>query len=432
MKKSILSFILALGSLGAGADVIVMTDGTTMQVHNVEPASKWIYYTESPDADAPIKKMAIDKVFAYKIGEEQMTTVASAPTTAASSETSSTSQTQPVQEAAAQNGPRKLDPAPAPDNASLIAAYNNHPPLTYIGKNPNPDKYTSYFLSLWGIEEGSVLSDANVEIGFETVYLENDKDRSVIGHRIKVINKTDKPIYIDLASCYKIMNGGYSVPYFTNSVYSEGSNTTKGGALNMGAVAGALGVGGALGTLAGGINVGGATTQSTSITTTEQQVITIPPHSLACLPGEKFSTGKEIKECYEPIFFYNKVIGESYAKSYAKSGYERGMTICLDQKAQKIADDPNATRESLNVRHWIQTDFTPETTPKKIGRIITYSTSPDFSTYTSLPVNLYMRGAFGMNMNSMSSVHCYFNDKTYDCITDKEHFIVGGGHVKKK
>ena len=130
MKKSILSFILALGSLGAGADVIVMTDGTTMQVHNVEPASKWIYYTESPDADAPIKKMAIDKVFAYKIGEEQMTTVASAPTTAASSETSSTSQTQPVQEAAAQNGPRKLDPAPAPDNASLIAAYNNHPPLT--------------------------------------------------------------------------------------------------------------------------------------------------------------------------------------------------------------------------------------------------------------------------------------------------------------
>ena len=108
------------------------------------------------------------------------------------------------------------------------------------------------------------------------------------------------------------------------------------------------------------------------------------------------------------------------------------MTICLDQKAQKIADDPNATRESLNVRHWIQTDFTPETTPKKIGRIITYSTSPDFSTYTSLPVNLYMRGAFGMNMNSMSSVHFYFNAKTNDCITDKEHFIVGGGHVKKK
>ncbi len=43
MKKSILFFMMALGSLGAGADVIVMADGTTMQVHNVEPASKWIY-----------------------------------------------------------------------------------------------------------------------------------------------------------------------------------------------------------------------------------------------------------------------------------------------------------------------------------------------------------------------------------------------------
>lgn len=89
-----------------------------------------------------------------------------------------------------------------------------------------------------------------MEIGFEKVYLENDKDRSVVGHRIKVINKTDKPIYVDLGSSYKIMNGGYAVPYFKGAVYTEGSSSMQGGSLNVGAVAGALGIGGALGTFA--------------------------------------------------------------------------------------------------------------------------------------------------------------------------------------
>lgn len=250
------------------------------------------------------------------------------------------------------------------------------------------------------------------------------------GYHIKVINKTDAPIYIDLASCFKIMNGGYSVPYFTNSVYTEGTSNTKGGALNMGAVAGALGVGGVLGTLAGGINIGGATTKSAGITTTEQRILTIPPRSLACLPGEKFSSGKEILECYEPIFFYHRTFSESRAIEIARRGDLSSITVSLDQKSQKIGDNPQATRESMNIRRWMQTDYTPQESPKKIGRVITYSISPDFLTYTSLPITLYLRGGFGLNMSSPNIY--WFNDRTYDGITDKQHLIVGEGYVKSK
>lgn len=413
---------MTMAVFSAMANMIVTVDGTSMQVYNIEPAQKWIFYTESADENADIKRLPIDRVFAYKIGDGPMTTVSATPAAPAQEQPAATG-------TPAKSG--KLDPVPAADNEALIAAYNDHPQLAYIGKNPQPDKYTNDFISLWGIDEGSILSDENVEIGFEPVYSEND-NRSVIAQRIKVVNKTDAPIYIDLASCYRFTYGGCSIPYFTNAVYTESSSNTTGGSLNLGAVAGALGVGGAVGTLASGLNIGRAATQSAGITKAEQQIITILPHSMACLPGEKFSSGKKIVECYEPIFFRNTMIKESYINNASKDGNAVFMTQALDQKTQKKEDNPRATRESLNIRRWIQTDYTPEESPKKIGRIITYSTSPDFSTYTSLPINLYMRGAYGLYMGTGTPPSFYFNDKNYDSIIDKEHFIVGKGYVKSK
>lgn len=424
MKKTItrLTLLLTLAAPAvAMADVIVMHDGTTMQVHNIDVASKWLYYTDTPDDDAETRRISVDRVFGYKIGDGAMTTIGTTPAPAPEAQTSQT---------ATSDGPRFVEPQPASDNAALIASYNNHPTLEYLDKKPQPDKFTHYFISLWGIEDNSILSDDNVEIGFEKVYLEGDKYRSVIGHYIKVRNKTNKPLYVDLASCYKIMNGGYSVPYFTNSVYNEGTSGTVGGSLNLGAVAGALGVGGALGTLASGVNVGKSHTQSTGISTAEQQILTVPPMGSIALPGSKVSNGKKILECYEPIYFYNPHVSDSRKSDALKYEMLNMVTIGEDVSQQKVLDDQSATRETLNIRRWIQTDYTLDETPKKIGRLITYSTSPDFSTYTTLPVNLYMRGAFGINLNG--SAYFYFNDKTYNCITDKEHFITGYGIVKKK
>lgn len=110
-----------------------------MQVHNVEVATKWVYYTETDNADAPIKKIPIDRVFAYKIGNGALTNVGS---TAAPAKTEA-----PAANDNAQAGPKKADPVPAANNAALIASYNNHPELKYNNKDPQPDKKTEYFLS---------------------------------------------------------------------------------------------------------------------------------------------------------------------------------------------------------------------------------------------------------------------------------------------
>lgn len=420
LRMAVLAVLTVSASAVAFADVLVMNDGSTKKVFNVEATQKYIYYTLTEAAD-DIQRIPVGEVFAYKIGDGPMTPVGQAQVNAPQ-------QTNPTEQPATKvTG--EIKPVPSEDNGQLIYRYNGHEPLVYKDKKPQPDKYTGYFMSLWGMEDSSVLSDSVVKIGFEHIYLDGNKDHSIIGHRLKVTNKTDKPLYIDLANSFRKMNGGYMEPFYKGSVYSEGAASTSGGSLNMGAVAGALGVGGALGTLASGLNVGQANTKTAGITTAEQQYLIVPAHSSVTMPGRKVSNGKTILETYEPLFFCQKTYGESVEKYALKNSDLTTLTVTEDQKAQKVKDDQDVSRESLEIRRWVQTDYTPETTPKKLGYIITYSTEPDFSAYTRLPVDMYMRGAFGFNVNG--SYYFYYNSTTYDFTSDLDYMITGGGHVGK-
>ncbi len=420
--NAVILTLLAMTSVTAVADVIVLNDGTTMQVYNVEAATKWVYYTDTADDSGEVKRIAVDRVFAYKIGEGPMTTIGGNnrdPEVTQKSEIDKTD-----------TKPQRVDAIPASDNASLIDAYNSQPDLEYKNKKPDSKNLSDYFLTIWGIEDNSILSDENIEIGFEKVYLENDKNNSIIGHHIKVRNKTDRPVYIDLASCYRIMNGGYAAPYYTNSVYSETNGASRGASLNLGAVAGALGIGGAAGTIAGGVSVGGGTSRSIGISTVEQQIITIPPFSSVTLPGMKVSDGTNFHECIEPIYFCNLPASEAVTNSMVRNNsYVVKLAIAEDQRLQKVPDAQNATRDNLAIPRWGQKNFTSANSPKHIGRIITYSLSPDFSTFKSLPVNLYIRGAFGIKL--IMEDQRFFNEKRFAPVADPEHLIIGCGKVKK-
>ncbi len=420
--NAVILTLLAMTSVTAVADVIVLNDGTTMQVYNVEAATKWVYYTDTADDSGEVKRIAVDRVFAYKIGEGPMTTIGGNnrdPEVTQKSEIDKTD-----------TKPQRVDAIPASDNASLIDAYNSQPDLEYKNKKPDSKNLSDYFLTIWGIEDNSILSDENIEIGFEKVYLENDKNNSIIGHHIKVRNKTDRPVYIDLASCYRIMNGGYAAPYYTNSVYSETNGASRGASLNLGAVAGALGIGGAAGTIAGGVSVGGGTSRSIGISTVEQQIITIPPFSSVTLPGMKVSDGTNFHECIEPIYFCNLPASEAVTNSMVRNNsYVVKLAIAEDPRLQKVPDAQNATRDNLAIPRWGQKNFTSANSPKHIGRIITYSLSPDFSTFKSLPVNLYIRGAFGIKL--IMEDQRFFNEKRFAPVADPEHLIIGFGKVKK-
>ena len=116
---------------------------------------------------------------------------------------------------------------------------------------------------------------------------------------VMIINKTDSTMYIDMAESYYIGNGDAQRLY-TNSVTTNFSSGSKGATVNLGSVTNALGVGGVVGTLAQGVNVGGSNVSGLSTQVFEERYISIPPLSRKAVKSVSFpsvvSSVKELKE----------------------------------------------------------------------------------------------------------------------------------------
>lgn len=108
---------------------------------------------------------------------------------------------------------------------------------------------------------------------------------------VVVRNNTDEVMIIDQTKSFLVNSNGKSISYYdpTVRVTSEtsSSSVTQGGSVNLGAVAGALGIGGALGTLASGVNVGGSGTDGLSSTNTtylaDQPQISLGPKGMGTM-----------------------------------------------------------------------------------------------------------------------------------------------------
>lgn len=85
-----------------------------------------------------------------------------------------------------------------------------------------------------------------------------------------VYNRTSEIMIIDQTMSFFVNSDGRSVSYYDPTVRTTSttdlSSTTTGGSVNLGAITGALGVGGVVGKMAQGINVGGSGTSGQSIT----------------------------------------------------------------------------------------------------------------------------------------------------------------------
>lgn len=372
--KSIFRSIFCFAALAlpctAFADIIIKADGTTIECHNIEVSEKYVFYTETPDSDSS-KRIAIGEVFGVKIGDGAIQPIASK--TAAVKETAETAPTY---------GPKFVEPHPSADNSQLISAINGlSERLRYKDSEPN-DKDTNQAFVMWGLSEESIISDDAVEIKFtpEDVEVWPSYGAKLVPHRlirIAITNKTNSMIYVDLANTFKIYSDGTSEPYFTNSTYTTSSGGSTGGSLNLGAVAGAVGIGGALGTLASGVNVGGATNSGTQISTTEQQILTIPPHGTAYLPGKKSAGKKSIEEVGECLWFNE-------------------------------AD--NVSSAAMGLKQWKLTDYDATTSPHREERRITYSTSATFDEYTTLPIYIYVKSVYGVSLRWMKNDRFFFKD----------------------
>ena len=101
-----------------------------------------------------------------------------------------------------------------------------------------------------------------------------------------VYNRTSEIMVIDQTMSFFVNSDGSSTSYYDPTIRTtsttNASSATSGASVNLGAVTSVLGIGGALGQLASGINMGGSGTSGEAVTTTtyvaDQPRVSIGPH----------------------------------------------------------------------------------------------------------------------------------------------------------
>lgn len=226
-----------------------------------------------------------------------------------------------------------------------------------------------------GITSTSILSDENIEISLEPCYscefdweifnenMPNHKNTYFYygaSYNIVIKNKTNNLIYVDTGYSFRISPKGDAEPFYNGISVINSNGGNKGGGLNAGAVTSALGIGGLVGTIANGVNIGGASTYSSSITESQERILVIPPQGNVFMPQKVYLNQNKTKSTrrYE-------VFDISYVRKHSK------------------------------IEKWAYTPLNEDYIDFASKIVITYSKQQDFNFYTSLTFGVFPRGLFG-------------------------------------
>ena len=237
-------------------DMLVTNEGKSMTIYNLEISDQSIFFQLSDKADAPLQKMLKKDVLIIKKADGTKLDL-NAPQAEAPIQTP-----QPAEQE--ESGivyvtPETLSPEAKAANDALIAKYNQ-PVKFQISKEKRIGNNAAAALAVFGVKENSVLSNEDIEIKItfvgmyynkkkgnivESPYNDNGYHHPALQFSIK--NKTNRTIYLDLGNTFYI-SMEQSTCFYTPSSTTTTSSSSSGGSVNLGAVAGALGIGGVAGT----------------------------------------------------------------------------------------------------------------------------------------------------------------------------------------
>lgn len=186
------------------------------------------------------------------------------------------------------------------------------------------------------------------------------------GMKVAIQNKTSEIIYIDKANSFVYINGT-PVSLFKNSAHTTNVSETSGTSFNMGGVARALGLGGALGALMGATTVGGATTTSDATIIYEQRILAIAPHSAEIM----------------------YTCGVSLSPNIIDEGVEGGRLTNLRWGSDGKFIDPHTGRVD-KFRIGMSRNYNQTTTPFELKFVTTYSTEESFQNKQLASINHYI------------------------------------------
>ena len=343
MKKYLILLLLAISCNNVNAqDIIVKKDGSVIQSKVLEVNETNIKYKKQTNLNGPTYTINISDVLAinYKNGEKDIFNNDSA--TPSKSESNRDNNVHIVQ--------------PDSYNEKLISLYNTPPQL----KGKESTKLAQRGFAFLGVDEKSVLSSKDVEISFQQdlIYYNYGWWHGDDVFIINIHNKLNKPIYVDLGNTFR-----------DSYVYYDGTKTTtisegneSGGSINLGAIAGAAGIGGALGTLAGGVTVGGGSSGGTATTFSKSRVKTIPPNGTVPL-------------------------------SVRDVTYVGGDTKILSSSEPLYVSFSKSALPQVHIGGFKQLD--KDSSPFNRQYTITYSYTENFSEVNVIKFNVYVKGISG-------------------------------------
>ena len=360
-------------------DRVITKDGDVFEAYRIDVGSNYVYYTKEDKEDAVVQKISKSDVLMIKKKDGTKINVTECEPNASKSQAPQTSNgQQSIVQVKYEDLPSEAKAA----NDALIAKYNapfeifmKEKCKKHIGKTKASEAFAIY-----GVTRKSVISNEDLEIRFILGHFDHRKKNNIKwveekgwlnhGIMVNVRNKTNKTIYVDLGNSFYV-SLGQAQCYYVPSSTSTTHGASNGGSVNLGAVTGALGIGGVAGTLANGISVGGGSSNSTTNTTYSQRVMAIPPMSSLNLPPQ-YMYGNEAK---------------TLAKGFSlNSSSYYGLNPCV-HFLKESDDGPLFFGDKY--------EYSEENSPLQMSNILAYSYEENCSSLKSITTNLYLRNLLG-------------------------------------
>lgn len=328
-----------------GEDIIVLRSGDIINSRVLEITQTEIKYKKSSNPSGPIYTISKSEVLSitYENGSQDKFIP-----------------TQPSLTSISNNGPsfieRRVDSV---RNLELLSLYKR-PHDFYKGKNAST-KTTNKGTAFFAFTRNSVLSNEDIEFSIHPVVLNHfyasgnclkeAADKYGTYYRIRLTNKTNRPLYIDCANCYIMDGDGDFTTFYDSKTYSETHGGSKSGYLNLGGITNPLGIGGLLGSLANSTTIGTTSMSGINVTNTDSRVLIIPPMGYVDLPSKKYLGKNQVFE--RPEYF------------------------------------PRPHYESIIMKKWVPQYFEEGDLPSYLRFCFTYSDSPSFDVYSTIQSELY-------------------------------------------
>lgn len=368
MKQLIILFTVMFFACNAKAqDKLITQKGDVKIVYNVEVGTSNIFYKLENKENAALQQIHKKDVvmIIHADGSKELFT----------GDTTSTPKAETPQNVQPTASISQIDRHP------VVVKDENFVPVMFVDekeKAKNKKAKTAYML--YQLKNGSYLSDDNLTV--ECSIITDNFYMIPMGFNFSVLlrNKTNKTIYIDLGNIF-IMRGGEATAYYIPSATSTGTETSKGGSVNLGSVGSAIGVGGAAGTLLNGVNVGGSSSKSSTTTIYTQRIVAIPPMSQKTLESQSlFPVGSDAR--------YNEFIKTE--ETHTITGKPTGVSF-------------TKLNSSIALKVGESRLFNENNSPIQFAAFIAYSFNENCSETASLQANYYVKQIIGIPWSSWSA-----------------------------